>query len=135
MVHLGGYLPTLLQILFQTYVAYDVVVVTKRLMRAMSSIHVWNRWFCNKSPVGAVEVRESLPLFSLYFTLITFHSIFSRCFELGVPHLAPEIETQFKEKIGMSLQCKPSFIEFSFVCHLLLSSNVHIRGGGDADVC
>lgn len=27
-----------------------------------------------------------------------------RCFELGVPHLAPEIETQFKEKIGMSLQ-------------------------------
>ncbi|WKX97060.1 hypothetical protein Q1695_013032 [Nippostrongylus brasiliensis] len=27
-----------------------------------------------------------------------------RCFELGVPHLAPEIETQFKEKLGSSLQ-------------------------------
>ncbi|EYB99100.1 hypothetical protein Y032_0125g1285 [Ancylostoma ceylanicum] len=26
-----------------------------------------------------------------------------RCFELGVPHLAPEIETQFKEKVGSSL--------------------------------
>ncbi|RCN44702.1 RNA polymerase Rpb1, domain 2 [Ancylostoma caninum] len=26
-----------------------------------------------------------------------------RCFELGVPHLAPEIETQFKEKVGLSM--------------------------------